>query len=412
MDATATREPDRYTVISADCHGGGDLLDYRPYLDPAYRDEFDAWAASYVNPYADLVAADAARNWDSDRRNADLDREGVAGEVIFPNTVPPFFPRGSLAAPPPADARDLEYRWAGLRAHNRWLADFCSLAPERRAGVGQILLGDLDAAVQGIRDIAALGLRGGVLLPGVPPGSGTAPLYAEHWEPLWAACEEQGVVVNHHGGNAGPGPEPEWGSSFAIWVYETMWWAHRILWHLILSGVLDRHPQLTLVLTEQASGWVPQTLDSLDLIADRYADPDSALARFAGPAAGSLSLRPSEYWNRQCFVGASFMRPFECADRHRIGVDRIMWGSDYPHLEGTSPFTREALRYTFSSVAPAEVAAMLGGNAARVYGFDMDALAPLVARIGPTVDEVAEPLEAVPAGARSSVFDEDTVKGW
>ena len=403
---------DRYTVISADCHGGGDIPDYREYLDPGYRDDFDEWAATFVNPYADLTEPDAARNWDSDRRNSDLDREGVAGEVLFPNTVPPFFPRGSLAAPPPADAHELEYRWAGLRAHNRWLADFCSLAPARRAGVGQILIGDLDQAVDGVAEIAKLGLRGGMLLPGSVPGTGTPPFYAEYWEPLWAACEEHGVIVNHHGGGGGPTPEFEWPSSFAVWVYETPWWAHRILWHMILSGVLERHPGLTLVLTEQGSGWVPSLLESLDVAAARYARPGSAIARFAGPSAGSLPRRPSEYWARQCYVGASFMRPLEVEARHGMGVDRVMWGSDYPHFEGTSPYTREALRHAFHSVPPSEVAAMIGLNAARVYGFDLAALAPLVERIGPTVAEVAEPLERVPADARSTAFEYDPIKTW
>jgi predicted TIM-barrel fold metal-dependent hydrolase len=403
---------DRYTVISADCHAGGDIGDYRDYLERQYRDDFDAWAASYVNPYADLVEPDAARNWDSDRRNADLDREGIAGEVIFPNTVPPFFPKGSLSAPPPANAVELEYRWAGLRAHNRWLADFCALSPDRRAGVGQILLGDLDQAVEGVHAIAKLGLRGGVLLPGVAPGTGVPPLYAEHWEPLWSACEEAGVVVNHHGGNAGPAPEDEWGSAFAVWVYETHWWAHRILWHLVFNGTLERHPDLTLVLTEQGSGWLPAALDSLDVAAARYGRPGSAISRFAGPTAGALPRRPRQYWARQCYVGASFMRPVECGERARIGVDRIMWGADYPHLEGTAPYTREALRHTFHDVDPAEVAAMLGRNAAGVYAFDLDALAPLAQRIGPTVAEVATPLPAPPPQASSTAFEPDPIRTW
>lgn len=403
---------DRYTVISADCHAGGDLLDYRPYLDAAYRDEFDAWAADFVNPFADLSEPDAERNWNHDRRLADLDREGVCGEVIFPNTIPPFFPRGSLSAPPPETPRELELRWAGLRAHNRWLSDFCAQAPERRAGVGQILLGDLDEAVAGVHEIAKLDLRGGILLPGVAPGLGVPALYAEHWEPLWQACAETGVVINHHGGTAGPSPTGEWGSDFAVWVYETHWWAHRVLWHLIFSGVLERYPELTLVLTEQGSGWVPATLDSLDITAARYGRPTSAIARFAGPTAGSLSMKPSEFWKRQCYVGASFMRPVECAERHRMGVDHIMWGTDYPHYEGTSPYTIEALRHTFHDVEPEEVRAMVGGNAARVYGFDLDALAPLTARIGPTVEQVATPLEAVPAGASSTAFEPDPIRAW
>lgn len=403
---------DRYTVISADCHAGADLLDYRPYLDRAYRDDFDSWAASFVNPFADLAEPDAVRNWDSDRRNSDLDREGICGEVIFPNTVPPFFPRGSLSAPPPETDRELELRWAGLRAHNRWLADFCAAAPERRAGVGQILLGDLDEAIAGVQEIAKAGLRGGVLLPGVAPGSGLPPLYAEYWEPLWAACADAGVVVNHHGGNAGPSPTGEWGSDFAVWVYETHWWAHRILWHLIFGGVLQRHPGLKLVMTEQGSGWVGATLDSLDITAARYGRNTSAIARFAGPTAGSLEAKPSEFWQRQCWVGASFMRPVECAERYRIGIDKIMWGSDYPHYEGTSPHTREALRHTFSPVEPAEIAAMVGGNAAGVYGFDLAALAPLAERVGPTVAEIATPLDSVPEGASSTAFEPDPIRAW
>ena len=403
---------DRYTIISSDCHAGADLLDYRPYLDAGYRDDFDAWAADFVNPYADLSEPDAARNWDSTRRNADLDGQGIAGEVLFPNTIPPFFPKGSLSAAPPTTALELDQRWAGLRAHNRWLADFCSESPERRAGIGQILINDLDQAVAGVHDIAKAGLRGGVLLPGVPPDSGMPPLYAEHWAPLWAACEEAGVVINHHGGNAGPSPEPEWGTAFAVWVYETSWWAHRILWQLIFNGTLQRHPDLTLVLTEQGSGWVPALLDSMDVYAARFARPSSAISRFAGPDAGNLPLLPRDYWARQCYVGASFQRPVEALERHRIGVDRIMWGADYPHYEGTPPYTLEALRHTYAGVPADEVAAMVGGNAASVYGFDLDALAPLVARIGPTVAEVDTPLETVPADARSTAFEPDPIRAW
>jgi predicted TIM-barrel fold metal-dependent hydrolase len=181
---------------------------------------------------------------------------------------------------------------------------------------------------------------------------------------------------------------------------------------LIFSGALDRHPDLTVVFTEQGAGWIPATLDSLDVAAARYGRENSAIARFAGPTAGSLSLKPSQFWARQCYVGASFMRPVECAERHRIGVDRIMWGSDYPHYEGTAPYTREALRHTFSRVPAEEVAAILGGNAAAVYGFDLQVLAPLVERIVPTVAEVAEPLDTVPADARSTVFEPDPIRAW
>jgi hypothetical protein len=106
------------------------------------------------------------------------------------------------------------------------------------------------------------------------------------------------------------------------------------------------------------------------------------------------------------------MRPVECEERYRIGIDRIMWGADYPHYEGTSPHTLEALRHTFSAVDPVEVQVMLGTNAAKVYGFDLDALAPLAARLGPSVAQVATPLDAVPADARSTAFEPDPIKAW
>jgi hypothetical protein len=79
--------------------------------------------------------------------------------------------------------------------------------------------------------------------------------------------------------------------------------------------------------------------------------------------------------------------------RTRVGVDRIMWGSDFPHLEGCWPYSHEHLRLAFAGVAEDEVRAMVGGNAARVYGFDLAALAPLAQRFGPSVAEVAVPLD-------------------
>ena len=84
---------------------------------------------------------------------------------------------------------------------------------------------------------------------------------------------------------------------------------------------------------------------------------------------------------------------------HRIGVDHVMWGADYPHLEGTSPYSHEAIRLTFAGVPEAEVRAMLAENAARVYGFDLALLEPLAARFGPRVGDVQAGLDAIPAEA-------------
>ena len=110
------------------------------------------------------------------------------------------------------------------------------------------------------------------------------------------------------------------------------------------------------------------------------------------PIVEKMALQPSEYWARQCHVGASFIRPSEVPIREQVGVDRIMWGSDYPHKESSHPFSKEAIRLSFAGVDPDEVQRMLAGNAAALYGFDLDALAPIGAKIGPVVGEVARPL--------------------
>ena len=106
-----------------------------------------------------------------------------------------------------------------------------------------------------------------------------------------------------------------------------------------------------------------------------------------------MSLSPSEYFARQCHIGASFLPPTECDLRHKIGVDRLLWGSDYPHVEGTFPYTREHLRLTFAGVDPAEIQQMVALNAARLYDFDLERLAPLAAQFGPTRAEIAEPFD-------------------
>lgn len=92
---TATLDPGaRYTLVSSDGHAGAKIAAYKPYLASRWHDEFDAWAATYENPFADLLEATAYRNWDSDRRLAEHDADGVVTEVLFPNTVPPFFEQG------------------------------------------------------------------------------------------------------------------------------------------------------------------------------------------------------------------------------------------------------------------------------------------------------------------------------
>jgi predicted TIM-barrel fold metal-dependent hydrolase len=402
---------DRYIVISSDCHAGARMLDYREYLESKWHDEFDEWARTYENPFDDLRSDEAYRNWDSARRVQELEDDGVVAEVLFPNTVPPFFPTGLLATHQPVTRDDYDHRFAGIQAHNRWLADFCADTPGRRAGIAQVFLYNVDDAVEEVKRTRDADLFGGILLPGVAPDSGLPPLYAPDYEPLWAVCEDLDMPINNHAGQAAP-DFGRYAATPAVFIIELSWYSHRVFWHMLFGNVFSRHPGLKLALTEQSSGWVPSVLAMLDSQYHRFQVPGTSEFRIAGAVAAEMGETPSETWARNCFLGSSFLRPSECELRYEIGVDKIMWGQDYPHAEGTYPYTTEALRNTFADVPTDEVAAMVGENAARFYKFDLDALAPIAARVGPTVEEIAVPLDEIPADAYSVAFTGEQANPW
>jgi hypothetical protein len=118
----------------------------------------------------------------------------------------------------------------------------------------------------------------------------------------------------------------------------------------------------------------------------------SVEARFGAFVRENLPLRPSEYWERQCYLAASSMSRQDWEAVDVAGVDHVMWGADYPHTEGTHPYTAESLRHTFAGMPRERVRLLLGGNAARLYGFDLERLTELAAEIGPRVDQVDQPL--------------------
>ena len=115
------------------------------------------------------------------------------------------------------------------------------------------------------------------------------------------------------------------------------------------------------------------------------------------------TMLPSEYFARNCWLGVSQPRAPDAEARAQLPADRFMWGNDYPHDEGTYPFTRETLRQVFHDVPEPEMRAILAGNAAALYGFDLEALAPYAAQHGPTVAELSETLTELPANANQAL---------
>jgi predicted TIM-barrel fold metal-dependent hydrolase len=390
----------RYLVISSDCHAGLPNAQYREWLDPGHRDAFDRSLEARRAMEAEL-AEQGLRNeafaeewerenaeglrggWDAGRRDAELEADGVVGEVIFPDadavTAGASAPFGAGLAATAEIPTDL--LMAGAKAHNRWLAELCAQSPQRRAGVAIVPIFDVDAAVAEITRARESGLRGGILIPSM--WQPHAPYHDPRYDPVWAACSELSMPVHVHSGAA---DRASYGEHVGIYIAEVRWWSTRPLWFLLWAGTFERFPDLKFITTECGAFWAPDLLWTSDIVYDR----EHAAKKLGQQLTDHLSMRPSEYFDRNCFIGASNTRRRELARRYEIGVGNLMWGNDFPHPEGTWPHTKEWLRNAFHDIPVEETAQMLGANAAACYGFDTDALRPLADRVGPTPAELGQ----------------------
>src|SRR5262245_5669533 len=284
-------------------------------------------------------------------RSQDQDRDGVAGEVIYGIIG---ISRGLFTHSGIADHETLA---AVYRAYNDYIADFNRTAPGRFFGLGCLPNHDARAAADEVRHCAELGLRGGVFVP----WGAAAPVWDVAWEPLWSAAEETGLVISFHvfeGGATTVGYAVKGGqhpASAGSWTVVAPLQMDEICASVILSGVCERHPKLTLVLGESGIGWLPYMLERLD---DTY---EERLADDLG-----LKLPPSAYFKRQMY--ATFQKDFHgVRAMAEVAPDNVMWGSDYPHRDGTWPFSQKAIEEQFRGFPEKIQAKMLWENVRRVY---------------------------------------------
>jgi len=388
-----------YTVISADCHAGASIDGYREYLDPAWRKAFDEWRGRFDNPSFKKASEQRERNWDSDRRNNDLDGEGIAAEVVLPNTITPFMSGNSITGRVPYLGDDYEYCLRGIRAHNRWLKDFCSTHPERRCGVPMVYLHDLDDTVEDLHWIAENGFSS-FLIPPVPPDGGVPGLYDPVYDRIWEVTQDLDLTITQHAGTGTPnyGDVP---AAPIMFLMEAAYFSHRHLAHLILSGVFERFPKLRYVMTEQDVSWVIKELEYMN---EYHLWATSGVIPQLGNFEEMLPQQPSDYFHQNVWLAASFPTPSEADAMQQVGIDRILWGNDYPHREGTFPHTRQHLQRTFHKWEQADLKKIFCVNASQVYKIDLEPLKPISKAIGPTVEEVATPLTQIPEGAMSIAF--------
>jgi len=393
----------RYLVISADGHAGPHAAEYREYVDPEFREMFDIALPIQIEATEaaakSFLVSDINREWrkgreyelsgawDAEARDKVLDADGVAAEVLFPDGVtetnaPPFGAGFSMG---PENVTD-DLQWAGCIAHNRWMAEFVSTAPERRIGLACIpVLWDIDRAVEGVRSAKESGLRGVIL----PPRWGRFDGYHhKRYDPFWEVCQDLDMPIHFHSGPApieeyfGPVPAPEGHviqqGAMGIYVTEVAMWLTRPLTFMLWGGAFERFPKLKVVITEGTTIWVPEYLELLE---HRYSV--THYSQKLGDYHSHLSMSPADYFRRNVRIGASCMPRREAELRHDIGIGTIMWGTDYPHPEGSWPYTKDQMHTTFDGLPEDEISRMLGGNAAEFYNVDTEKLAPLVARIGP-----------------------------
>ena len=403
---------DRLMIISSDAHAGAPAEHYREYLPSKWHDEFDEWLAQITIPWFDITDD---RNWDSTARMRALDDEGVTGEVIFPNTLPPFYDILAHLSGVPRDRSNFDRRWAGLQAHNRWLVDFAVKHRSVRAdwsSCSRTMSMPRSRRCTGRPNQTAIG---GVMLPAVPPNHTVEPYYHERYDPLWRAAAELRLPVHQHQGSGSPDASPGQDAAKAVTYVDHELWTRLTLSHLIIGGVFERHPDLTVVWTEMPGlRWVVEDLErmtrQLRIVQSRFADVPRQLnfsMVFGTATTDALKLTPIEYFQRNCYVGASILSPHEVHWINVLGADRIMWGHDFPHPEGTTGHTVDALRANFADVDDATLRMLLAGTAADVYRFDLDALTPVAARIGPPAGDVHTRLAAVPDAVGSPFWEAD-----
>jgi predicted TIM-barrel fold metal-dependent hydrolase len=401
-------------IITADSHIGPRAeLDLRPYVPKAYIEAFDGWRSSgikgaNVSPNTERKARQVARNletaghYDVVARMADMDADGVAAEIIYHDSLNgemmPFVGNGFFYD---YSSVDLELANVGYDVYDRWLADAVTIQPERHVGVAYIPLWDIDSAVRAVERVREMGL---CALNFPSPRPGLDEYDDPRWEPFWSACESLEMpLCTHAGGAPMVGDDTVQGGALRM-IEAGGWPARRAIHRMVFGGVFERHPRLKLVLTEVWGGWWRQTMRELDF----------AWECFHETLKEQVPLRPSDYAATNVFLGASFPAPFEV---HEAAVDgflsNMMWGSDYPHPEGTwqSPgvksmsTTREALRYACSDMPPDDIEQFVGCTAAGVYNLDMAKLAAVAARINaPTIGEIGIPLAHLPERDYSFAF--------
>lgn len=288
--------------------------------------------------------------FDPHARLDDMTLNGVEASLNFPT-----FPR--FCGQTFAEARDKDLALACVRAYNDWtLQEWCATDRARLVPLVIVPLWDVELAVAELRRVAALGVTA-VAFSEVPYHLGLPSLHSGYWDPFVAACAELSVVICMHIGSSSKMPATSPDAPPAVQATLSFNNAMACLSDWLFSGLLERHPTLTLALSEGQIGWIPYILERADDVWVEH--------RAWGGVAGRLTMPPSAYFRRQVY-GCFFRDRTGIALLDRIGTDRVTVETDYPHTDSTFPHTRQITAAALADVAQDVVDAICAGNARRM----------------------------------------------
>ncbi len=267
--------------------------------------------------------------YDLTLRLQDMDAEGIWGQLVFPSM-------GLWTVL----LTDRELAAASVRAYNDWCREEIMDGSPRIVGAAILSMASIDDAVAEIERVAGMGFQCVFLPTVVPDGQEYA---QDRWEPVWAAAEEANLTVAFHIGTGSDAKVFRGPGGAVINYVETTFPGMRVVTHLVASGVLDRHPRLRILIAEGGASWVPALADRMD----------EGYRQHGNWALPKLSALPSELIYRQVYT--SFQHDVSAVPAvTAMGYRNVMWGDDYPHLEGTYGHTQKTLHDLFQDV-PDEV---------------------------------------------------------
>jgi predicted TIM-barrel fold metal-dependent hydrolase len=315
--------------------------------------EFFKWALEDVH----------AGSYDVKPRLEFMDGEGIWAQILYPNLL--GF-GGQRAA-----SFDPELRLICTQIYNDAMAEFQEQSGGRLYGMALMPWWDVELAVQETIRCQKMGIKG-INTNSSPQDHGIADLGQPYWNPLWEVCSDLRMPINFHIGNSSESMDffgkacwPSQSDDRKLALGSTMLFLHnaQVFANIIYSGILERYPNLKFVSVESGVGWMPFLLEALDYELDEAAPKSKAL----------LSMKPSEYFRRQIYACFWFEQRGFRAALDAVGINNIMFETDFPHPTCLYPDALEHVAHTLEGLTFEDKRKLLSANASRVYSISLPA---------------------------------------